>query len=52
MTSADLTGVRNQFPQYLAPGASPSTWADLDGNGAVDINDYSAVRKFLGKRLP
>jgi hypothetical protein len=52
VTSADLTDVRNQMPQYLAPGATPSIWADLDGNGVVDVNDYAAVKKWLGKKLP
>jgi hypothetical protein len=26
-------------------------WADTDGNGKLDINDYLAIRKFVGKRF-
>jgi len=26
-------------------------WADIDGSGVVDINDYTAVRKNIGKHL-
>ena len=26
-------------------------WADIDGSGVVDLNDYTAVRKRIGKRL-
>jgi hypothetical protein len=27
-------------------------WADVDGNGVVNVNDYIAARKKLGSRLP
>ncbi len=34
-------------------GVIPSTvWADVDGNGKVDITDYNYVRKWLGSKLP
>src|SRR5262249_25121028 len=40
VTSADLAGVRNQMPAYLAPGATSQVWGDLDGNGLYDTTDY------------
>jgi len=50
--TADLTAVHNQMPQYLALGQMPSVWADINGDGVVDVNDYNLVKKMLNKRLP
>ncbi len=51
-------GVVNAQDMVLARNAMLDTgdpsmigWADLDGNGVVDINDYNAVRKNIGKHL-
>jgi hypothetical protein len=27
-------------------------WADIDGDGVVDLNDFIAARKKLGSHLP
>ena len=50
VTGQDLVGVREQV---LGTG-DPSLigWADIDGNGVVNLIDYVAVRKRLGTRLP
>ncbi|MDB5348932.1 MAG: repeat-associated core domain protein [Planctomycetota bacterium] len=48
--SSDLVGVRNQMQGTGDPAMA--IWADMDGNGIVDINDYNAVRKKVGTRLP
>jgi hypothetical protein len=47
VTSNDLVLVRNQI---LA--GTYSIWDDIDGNGVVDITDYTIVRKRIGTRLP
>jgi len=51
-------GVVNAQDMVLARNAMLGTgdpsmigWADLDGNGVVDINDYNAVRKNIGQHL-
>jgi hypothetical protein len=49
VNSQDLVGVRNEMLGTGDP--SQIGWADLDGNGKVDINDYNAVRKWIGKHL-
>jgi hypothetical protein len=36
-------------PQF--PGSARSGWADLDGDGVVDINDFNAAGKPVGTRL-
>ena len=42
--------IRNE---YLGiGGATPTIFGDIDGNGTVDINDYNAVRRLIGTRLP
>ena len=50
VNSQDMVGVRNQMQGMGDP--SMIGWADLDGNGVVDLNDYNAVRQNIGKRLP
>ncbi len=50
VNSQDMVGVRNQMQGVGDP--SMIGWADLDGNGVVDLNDYNAVRQNIGKRLP
>ena len=30
------------------PGAVPTLFGDINGDGQVDINDYTAVRKLIG----
>jgi hypothetical protein len=50
VNSADMVGVRNEMQGTGDP--TLMGWADLDGDGTVDINDYNAVRRNLGKRLP
>ena len=50
VNSADLVGVRNQYLGIA--GAVPTIFGDINGDGVVDVNDYSAVRKLVGTRLP
>ena len=50
VNSQDMVGVRNQMQGTGDP--SMIGWADLDGDGVVDINDYNAVRLNIGKHLP
>ena len=47
-----FTAVHNQMAQYLGLGQTPSVWADLNGDGVVDVNDYTTVKKLLNTRLP
>jgi len=49
VNSQDMVLVRNEIQGTGDP--SMIGWADLDGNGIVDINDYNAVRKNIGKHL-
>jgi len=49
VNSQDMVLVRNEIQGTGDP--SMIGWADLDGNGIVDINDYNAVRKNVGKHL-
>ena len=49
VNSQDMVLVRNGIQGTGDP--SMIGWADLDGNGIVDINDYNAVRKNVGKHL-
>ena len=44
----DAVGVLN----LTAPGSTYSVWADLEGTGVVDFNDYLDVRKRIGWQLP
>jgi RHS repeat-associated protein len=49
VNSQDMVLIRNQVQ-----GTGPTDlriWADIDGSGTVDLNDYLATRKRLGKRL-
>jgi Dockerin type I domain len=46
----DLVGVRNEMQG--TGDASQIGWADLDGNGTVNINDYNAVRRNVSKHMP
>ena len=50
--TADLTGVHSQMPQYLGALQTPSVWADINGDGVVDVNDYNLVKKNLNTKLP
>jgi len=49
VNSQDMVGVRNEMQGTGDP--TLIGWANLDGNGVVDINDYNAVRKWVGKHL-
>jgi hypothetical protein len=42
----------NAILNLTALGTSYDPWADLDGSGTVDINDYLAVRRRIGWKLP
>ena len=50
VNAQDAVGVRNEY--LFLNGASPTTFGDINGDGTVDINDFNAVRRFLGARLP
>lgn len=50
--TADLTGVHSQMPQYLGTTQTASVWADINGDGVVDVNDYNLVKKYLNTKLP
>ena len=41
-----MVGVRNQMLGLL--GAVPTIFGDINGDGKVDIIDYTAVRKWIG----
>ncbi len=41
--------IRNQMLGLL--GAMPTIFGDILGDGTVDINDYTAVRKLIGTQL-
>jgi hypothetical protein len=48
VTIQDSVAVRDHSPGY----GQYQLWADLDGDGDVDIDDINAPRRRLGKRLP
>ena len=47
VSASDLIAVRNDIMT-----GTYSIWADVDGNGVVDLTDYSNVRRRSGLRLP
>jgi hypothetical protein len=49
VNSQDLVGIRNQILGFGDPAFA--IWADVDGNGIVDINDYKAAQKRVGRKL-
>jgi hypothetical protein len=49
VNAQDMVGVRNQIQGTGDPALR--IWADIDGDGAPKIDDYTLVRKWLGKRL-
>ena len=49
---ADALAIRNQTASFHAPGAAPSVWADLNGDGVVDITDVNLAKSRVGTRLP
>jgi len=49
VNSLDLVAVRNGILGVLDQALS--VWADLDGNGKIDLNDYNVVKKYVGKRF-
>ena len=52
VTITNALAIRNQTPDFIAAGAVPSNWADLNGDGAVDANDVNTAKSRIGKRLP
>ena len=48
VNSQDIAAVQGQILGVI----STTVWADVDGNGEVDITDYNDVRKWLGFKLP
>jgi hypothetical protein len=46
----DMVGIRNQIQGTGPPDLR--IWADIDGTGTLDFNDYVKARKNLGARLP
>ena len=48
VNSQDLVGIRNQMLGISVP---ISVWADVDGNGVVDILDFNAARKKIGRTV-
>jgi RHS repeat-associated protein len=49
VNSQDMVGIRNQIQGTGPPDLR--IWADMDGTGTVDLNDYLAARKRLGRRF-
>ena len=41
--------IRNEIIGYA--GALPTLFGDVNGDGVVDINDYTAARRLIGTRL-
>jgi hypothetical protein len=50
VNSQDMVLIRNAILKTGDP--LMIGWADVDGNGVVDVNDYIAARKKLGSHLP
>ncbi len=50
VNSQDMVGIRNQIQETGPPELR--IWADINGDGAIDISDFTVARKRLGKRLP
>jgi hypothetical protein len=46
----DMVGIRNEIQGTGPPDLR--IWADIDGSGTLDFNDYVKARKNLGARLP
>ena len=46
VSAADMTGVNNEM------GQAYDVWADLNGDGTVDINDVKVARTKIGTKLP
>jgi hypothetical protein len=49
VNAQDLVAVRNDFASL---GGVYNIFDDINGDGAVDINDTNLVGRFIGKRLP
>jgi hypothetical protein len=49
VNSQDLVAVRNGILGILDQGLD--VWADLDGDGKIDVNDYTTAKKYVGKRF-
>ena len=49
VNAQDMVLIRNAIMGYA--GAMPTIFDDITGDGKVDINDYTAVRKWIGKHL-
>jgi len=49
VNSLDLVAVRNGILGTLDQALD--VWADIDGNGTIGINDYSLVKKYVGKKI-
>jgi hypothetical protein len=49
VNAQDLVAVRNDFASL---GGVYNIFDDIDGDGAVDINDTNLVGRFVGKKLP
>lgn len=52
VTIADALAIRNQAPGFLAIGVAPSAWADVNGDGVVDLDDVNQSKARVGTRLP
>lgn len=52
VTIADALAIRNQTASFLPTGVVPSVWADLNGDGVVDINDVNLAKSRVGSQLP
>jgi hypothetical protein len=50
VNSQDLVLIRNEILKTGDPLLIG--WADIDGDGVVNVNDYIAARKKLGSHLP
>ncbi|MGZ3387848.1 MAG: hypothetical protein ACXVB5_23505 [Isosphaeraceae bacterium] len=44
-----MVAIRNQILGLL--GAMPTIFGDINGDGTVDINDYTAVRELIDTQL-
>jgi hypothetical protein len=47
VNSQDLVAIRNGMLGVLDQALA--VWADVNGDGKIDVNDYLAARKFVGK---
>ncbi len=50
VTMQDAIGIRNEYLGFA--GAMPTVFGDINGDYAVDVNDYNLTRRLIGTVLP